>query len=114
MKIWVDAQLSPEIARWLRDSFGVDASALKDLGLRDAEDHDIFFAARAARIVMMTKDEDFAYLVLRDGPPPQIIWIRSGNTSNQRLKEILGKQWSAVVALLAAGESLVEVTERSA
>ena len=52
VKIWVDAQLSPEIARWLRDSFGVDASALKDLGLRDAEDHDIFFAARAARIVI--------------------------------------------------------------
>jgi predicted nuclease of predicted toxin-antitoxin system len=60
----------------------------------------------------MTKDEDFAELVLRNSPPPQVIWIRCGNTSNSRLQEILGKQWSTVAALLSAGEALVEVTER--
>jgi predicted nuclease of predicted toxin-antitoxin system len=36
--IWVDAHLSPAIATWIIDTFGVTAVALRDLGLRDAED----------------------------------------------------------------------------
>jgi predicted nuclease of predicted toxin-antitoxin system len=48
VKIWVDAQLSPAIAQWLTASKGVDATAVRDLGLRDAGDSRIFFAARAA------------------------------------------------------------------
>jgi predicted nuclease of predicted toxin-antitoxin system len=38
---------------------------------------------------VMSKDRDLADLVLRHGPPPQIIWITCGNTSNRRLEEIL-------------------------
>lgn len=111
MKLWVDAQLSPAIARWFRQTLDIDAHSLKELGLRDAEDEEIFLAARNGEAIVMTKDEDFAYLVRRNGPPPQIIWIRSGNTSNVRLKEILGKLWPTVVTLLKAGESLVEVAD---
>jgi predicted nuclease of predicted toxin-antitoxin system len=37
----------------------------------------------------MTKDSDFVDLVERLGPPPQIIWLTCGNTSNLRLREIL-------------------------
>ena len=57
----------------------------------------------------MSKDRDFVDLVLRHGPPPQIIWITCGNTSNARLQEILAGVWPAVVQLLTAGEKLVEV-----
>ena len=87
---------------------------MKDLGLRDAEDLDIFFGARAAGATVMTKDEDFADLVLRHGPPPQIVWIRSGNTSTAKLREILSVHWKVVESLLEAGEPLVEVMDRSA
>ena len=111
MKLWVDAQLSPAIAWWLRQTLGLDAHSLKELGLRDAEDEEIFLAARSSHAIVMTKDQDFAYLVRRNGPPPQIIWIRSGNTSNVRLKEILSKQWSMVASILEAGEPLVEVVD---
>ena len=48
MKVWVDAQLSPAMARYLKDELGTDASALRDIGLRDAEDGEIFQAARSA------------------------------------------------------------------
>ena len=113
MKIWVDAQLSPAIARWLTETQKVEAVPLRDLGLRDAEDSQIFFAARQNDAIVMSKDSDFAELVLRHGPPPQIIWITSGNTSNARLQEMLGGAWSTVVQLLAAGEKLVEVGDRA-
>ena len=36
MILWIDAQLSPALARWLSDTFGVTAHAVRDLGLRDA------------------------------------------------------------------------------
>jgi hypothetical protein len=49
MKLWVDAQLSPAIARWITDNFStIEASAIRDLGYRDAEDAVIFFAARSS------------------------------------------------------------------
>ena len=89
MTIWVDAQLSPAIATWITNALGLEAIALRDLGLRDAEDPEIFEAAKAQKAIVMTKDSDFVDLVERLGPPPQIIWLTCGNTSNLRLREIL-------------------------
>jgi predicted nuclease of predicted toxin-antitoxin system len=109
MKVWVDAQLSPAIARWLQEAHGVDASALRDLGLRDSEDEAIFEAARSAAAVVMTKDADFVALLARHGPPPSIVWVRCGNTSNANLREVLSRTWSQAVRLLEAGEPLVEI-----
>ena len=48
MIIWVDAQLSPALASWMGESFSLNAKALRELGLRDASDERIFFAAREA------------------------------------------------------------------
>ena len=41
MTIWVDAQLPPAIATWITSTFEVTALALRDMGLRDAEDYQI-------------------------------------------------------------------------
>ena len=38
MTVWVDAQLSPRIARWLAVTFGIKAKPVREVGLRDAED----------------------------------------------------------------------------
>ncbi len=73
MIIWVDAHLSPAIATWITNTFEVTAVALRDLGLRDAEDPEIFEVAKAQSIIMITKDIDFVDLVARLGSPPQII-----------------------------------------
>ncbi len=37
MIFWVDAQLPPNLADWLRWTFKVEAYALRELGLRDAD-----------------------------------------------------------------------------
>jgi predicted nuclease of predicted toxin-antitoxin system len=52
LKIWVDAQLSPALAAWLRECLNLEATALKDVGLRDSEDSVIFFAAREAKAIV--------------------------------------------------------------
>lgn len=110
MIVWVDAQLSPAIAPWMAATFGVDAYSLRDLGLRDATDRAIYAAARDAGAVVMTKDADFALLQEQLGPPPKLLWLRCGNTSNARLKEILAVAFPRAQALLAGPESLVEIT----
>ena len=111
MTIWVDAHLPPAIATWIASTFGVEAIALRELGLRDAEDLEIFEAAKAQEAIVMTKDSDFVDLVARLGAPPQIIWLTCGNTSNVRLREILSKTLPRALELLAAGETLVEISE---
>ena len=58
MILWIDAQLSPTLARWLSDTFGVTAHAVRDLGLRAAKDLPIFRAAREAGAVIMGKDNN--------------------------------------------------------
>jgi predicted nuclease of predicted toxin-antitoxin system len=110
MTIWVDAHLSPAIAAWITTTFGITAFALRDIGLRDAEDPDIFEAAKTQEVIMLTKDSDFADLANRFGAPPQIIWLTCGNTSNARLKEILNATLLEALEILCSGEILVEIS----
>ena len=110
MEIWIDAQLSPAIAFWIENNFAVKAVALRDLGLRDAEDEEIFRAAQKANVVVMTKDSDFLLLSDRFGSPPKVIWLTCGNTSNANLKIILSKTLQAAIDLLNGGEAIVEIS----
>ena len=67
MNFWIDAQIAPAFAPWISARFGILAYALRDLGLRDATDQQIFDAARSgnAVVVLITKDRDFSELVIR-------------------------------------------------
>jgi predicted nuclease of predicted toxin-antitoxin system len=107
--IWLDAHLSPSIARWIAETFAVDCASVRDLGLRDALDPSIFAAARAAGATVMTKDADFPKMVERLGPPPRVIWLRCGNTSNAALKDLLLREFPACVVRLADGDAIVEL-----
>ena len=109
MTLWIDAQLSPLVAAWLSWTFKIKAVPLRDVGLRDAEDEDIFRAAKAAGVTVLTKDADFLPLLDRFGPPPQVLWLTCGNTSNERLQQVLRATLPAALELLAAGEPLVEI-----
>lgn len=110
MKIWIDAQLPPGLAAWISEDFAVSALALRDLGLRDATDREIFLAAKRESAIVMTKDRDFLRLQAELGPPPQVIWVTCGNTSNARLRQILKSTLPKALQLLQTGEELVEIS----
>jgi predicted nuclease of predicted toxin-antitoxin system len=109
MTVWLDAQLSPEVAAWIRERFSVSAIAVRDLGFRESRDREIFLAAREAGAVVMTKDNDFARLHQELGPPPQIIWLTFGNTSNAHLQQILIRSLGRALEFIQSGETLVEI-----
>ena len=111
MIIWVDAQLPPSLAAWLATTFGVEAHAVRDLGLRDEQDSPIFRAARAAGAVVMTKDRDFIEMLGRLGAPPKVIWMTCGNTSNTRLRDILSRKLPSGIVRLEGGENVVEIDD---
>ncbi len=41
MIIWIDVQLSPTLASWSVETFGITALSFKELGLHDAKDTDV-------------------------------------------------------------------------
>lgn len=108
--IWIDAQISPAIAGWITETFSTPCRAVRDIGLRDAQDREIFLEARKRSAVIMTKDSDFILLQNELGTPPKIIWVTCGNTSNAKLKEILTVTLPEAMEFLNAGEDLVELT----
>jgi predicted nuclease of predicted toxin-antitoxin system len=109
--IWIDAQLSPALGPWLATEFGVEAFSTRFLRMVRAKDVEIYNAARDAAVVVMTKDSDFVLLQERLGPPPSVLWVRCGNTSNAHLKVVLRRTFPAAVRLLEAGETLIEITD---
>jgi predicted nuclease of predicted toxin-antitoxin system len=79
------------------------------LGLRNAEDREIFAQAKSAGAVVMTKDRDFLALLFMHGPPPQVIWLRVGNSSNMALQSVLLRTLDQAIASLREGEPWVEI-----
>lgn len=111
MIIWIDAQLPPTLAGWIVETFGVTAISLRELGLRDAKDLEIFEAAIQPNLVIMTKDSDFVDLVCRLGSPPQILWLTCGNVTNRNLRRLLMSTFPDAIAQLQQGEIIVEISD---
>jgi predicted nuclease of predicted toxin-antitoxin system len=60
-------------------------------------------------VALVTKDADFIDLLHHRGPPPIIVWLRTGNVTNRDLRRIMSAAWARTTELIVAGESLVEI-----
>lgn len=110
MDIWIDAQLSPSIALWINQNFTkLRAKSLRSLELLKSSDIEIFKEARRHNVVLISKDDDFVQLVKDHGPPPNVILITCGNTSNQKMRLILEENLQTALDLIESGEPLVEI-----
>lgn len=109
MIFWIDAQLPPALAHWLREDFNIEAFPVRDLGLLESSDKEIYFAARFANVNVLTKDSDFIELLYKNGPPPNVLWLTCGNTSKAALRPLLRRTIQEALSRFAQGESLVEI-----
>jgi len=108
VKFLVDAQLPPALARLLLAA-GHQAEHVQEVGLLDAEDRSIWDHAMSIGAVLVTKDQDFAMRSGTGVPGPTVVWLRIGNASNRALREWLTPLLPKIVALVKAGERLIEV-----
>jgi predicted nuclease of predicted toxin-antitoxin system len=108
VKFLIDAQLPVALAETLR-CMGHEAKAVREVGLRDAEDESIWQFAKAQQLTIITKDEDFAERSIRNLDGPAVIWLRVGNCSNLTLLKWLIPLLPGIMARLDLGDRLVEV-----
>ena len=89
MKLLVDQNISHRLLPLISDTFK-DIHHIRNLGLTDANDHDIFMFARENQFdAVVTIDDDFIRLLHLFSIPPKVIWIRTGNCSTSALAELL-------------------------
>lgn len=108
MKFLIDTQLSHKLAAWLIAQ-GHEAQAVREVGLRDADDSAIWGYALQTGAAILTKDEDFAARAAQAENAPVIVWLRIGNCTNEALRTWLDPRLPAIVKLVTQSSRLVEV-----
>jgi len=108
MRFLVDAQLPPGLVQFLEQR-GHEAKAVRDVALREANDHTIWAFAISGDWVVVTKDEDFAERAIQAQVGPQILWLRIGNSTNRVLFTWLEPLLPTAIKNLQAGQRIVEL-----
>jgi predicted nuclease of predicted toxin-antitoxin system len=104
----VDANLPLALARML-SGLGADSLHVHDLGLSQAADTGIWRLASERSLTIISKDVDFADLVLATKSGPSVLWVRMGNVRKEVLLERFRRDFPEFCALLASGHRLIEV-----
>lgn len=91
MKLLFDANVSHKLVRHLASEYP-DSSHVREVGLRGAEDRQIWDYARANGFVIASKDSDFRERSYVEGSPPKIIWLDVGNAGTGAIAALLRRE----------------------
>lgn len=108
MRFVIDAQLPPALARWLQAK-GHEALAVREIGLRDSADPDIWAWVLPRDAIIVTKDEDFPALAASRPDGPIVLWVRTGNLVNRVLLARFESAWAEIEGHLESGVRVVEL-----
>ncbi len=87
--IWLlDNNLSYRLAQQIRDG-GIDCVHVSDIGLKHADDKEIFDYAARHNHVLISKDDDFLDLSLLYGRPPLVVKLEVGNINTSLTLSVL-------------------------
>jgi len=95
MKLLFDQNLSPRLPRLLADIYA-ESVHVREIGLRDAGDLEIWQYGKVHGYAIVSKDSDFQQRSLLYGAPPKFIWLRVGNCTVQRTEALL-RTYSAAI-----------------
>lgn len=88
MKLLFDENLSAGLPRLLADVYP-GSSHLRDIGMKGADDRDIWSHAAGNGFIVVTKDDDFRELAVLRATPPKLVMIRLGNCSTRDVELLL-------------------------
>ena len=105
MKLLFDQNLSWRLPQKLAHLYP-DSRHVREFGLKESEDIDIWDYATANEFVIVTKDMDFQQRSLLFGHPPKVVRLRVGNCKVQTIEDLL-RRYSEVIHTfeLDAGKS---------
>lgn len=90
MKLLFDQNISFRITEKVC-SFFPNSKHIKNIGLTDASDFEIWKYAKIHDFTIITFDADFADIAYIKGCPPKIVWLRTGNMTTNAIVEIIEK-----------------------
>ena len=100
MKLLVDQNLSPWLCQSLRRRFP-DSVHVREIGLAQASDGEVWEHAARQGFAILTKDADFRQRSFLRGHPPKVIWVRLGNCSTGAIEEIFNKRLAELEEFVA-------------
>lgn len=93
MKLLCDQNLSWRLPEKLA---GPDSQHIREAGMTESEDVDIWEYAKANEFVIVSKDLDFQQRSLLFGYPPKVVRLRVGNCTVQTIEDLL-RQYSKII-----------------
>lgn len=108
MRFLVDAQLPVALARWLSRA-GHPSKHVMDCGLLSADDSQIWRYAVDERLIIVTKDEDFAIRRNLASSGPTVVWVRKGNVRNAELLVWFSNALPVLTDALQRSEPTIEL-----
>ena len=103
MKLLFDEHLSFKLVSRLNDIFP-NSKHVSDVGLKFANDKDIWDYARNNKFTIVSKDSDFVDFADLYGHPPYLIWIRSGNIRVDQIEHLIRKYTIRIISIFENNE----------
>lgn len=97
MKLLFDENLSFRLCRELADLFP-GSRQIGQIGLAEADDRQVWDAAKEGGFTLVTQDADFAEMAAHRGPFPKVIWLRCGNQPTTYVAALLRARADAILA----------------
>jgi len=95
MKLLFDQNLSPRLPRLLADIYP-ESLHVREIGMREATDTQIWQYAQTHDFLIVSKDSDFQARSLLYGCPPKFVWLRVGNCPVKPIEELLRNHSAAI------------------
>ena len=95
MRLLFDQNLSWRLPQHLAELYP-GSRHIREFGLKESQDLDIWEYAKANDFVIVTKDKDFQQRSLLYGHPPKVIRLLVGNCTVQMIEDLLRKH-SAII-----------------
>jgi len=109
MKLLFDENLSFKLRAKMQDAFP-GSKHVRDLGLEQVNDIEIWEFAKCEGFVIVTKDADFNDMSVVRGFPPYIVWLRTGNARVSEIEAVLRAYQESIEKSVCEGKfGMIEI-----
>jgi predicted nuclease of predicted toxin-antitoxin system len=113
MKLLFDQNISYKLVSRLNDIF-TESRQIRDCGLENSTDKQIWEFAKEKDYVIVTFDGDFYDFSLVWGHPPKIVWLRTFNQTTKNIEKIIRKFYEKIREFKSDSElACLEIIESS-
>ena len=103
MRQLFDQNISFRIISKVKETFP-EAKQVKQLGIENYSDIEIWNFAKKNNYTIVTFDSDFFDVANIKGHPPKIIWLRIGNTNSSIIADLINKKNTIISDFISANE----------